>query len=245
MAEAVDPVRLALSAGIALDPWQSDVVRDVLGGQADRVLLNCSRQAGKSTTLAVLALMSAMRGGTALIVSPALRQSQEVFRDVARLYRRLERRPVEPTAESALRIAFANGGRVIALPGGEGGDSIRGYTVDLLLIDEAARVTDELFVAVRPMVAVSKGAIVAASTPAGMFGWFYDEWVGHADWKRVRVPWDRCPRLGASVIDAERESLGVFFRQEYECEFATSGATTYISLEQLNACINEDLEVWD
>jgi hypothetical protein len=236
---------VALQAGLELDAWQAEVVRNVLRGDGSRVLLNCSRQAGKSTTLALLALLAAMNGGTALIVSPALRQSQEVFRDVARLYRKLERRPAERKAESALRIEFANQGRVIALPGGEAGDSIRGYTVDLLLVDEAARVSDELFVAVRPMVAVSGGAIVAASTPAGMFGWWYDAWVGAADWERVRVPWTDCPRLGVSVIDAEREALGVHFAQEYECEFATGGATTYISVQQLMACHNPDLEVWE
>lgn len=39
--------------GMDPDPWQIDV----LHGEPPRVLLNCCRQAGKSTTVAVLALV--------------------------------------------------------------------------------------------------------------------------------------------------------------------------------------------
>ena len=112
-----------------------------------------------------------------------------------------------------------NGSRVISLPGNEGG--IRGYSgVALLVIDEAARVPDALYCSVRPMLAVSGGALVALSTPFGKRGWFFEEWSGGNDWRRVRVIAEQCPRIRADFLAQERATLGErWYRQEYLCSF--------------------------
>jgi phage terminase large subunit-like protein len=62
------------------------------------VLLNCSRQSGKSTIAGILALHCALYqpGSLVLVLAPALRQSQELFGKVAGFYRTLSR-PVSPT----------------------------------------------------------------------------------------------------------------------------------------------------
>jgi len=53
----------------------------------------------------------------------------------------------------------------VSLPGDEG--TVRGFSgVSLLVIDEAARVADPLYFAVRPMLAVSQGRLVALDTPS-------------------------------------------------------------------------------
>jgi hypothetical protein len=162
----VDPANLLASAGLAPDAWQ----RDVLRSNAERVLLLCSRQAGKSTVAAALALRAALFEAPALVLllSPTLRQSGELFRKVMVLFRGLGHTvPVE--AESALRLELANGSRIVSLPGSEG--TVRSYSsVRLLVIDEAARVADGLYRSVRPMLAVSKGRLVALSTPFGKRG---------------------------------------------------------------------------
>ena len=83
--------------------------------------------------------------------------------------------PVPVHNLSAMRAEFANGSRVIALPGKEA--TVRGYSgVDLLVIDEAARVADELYYSVRPMLTVSGGRLVALTTPWGKRGWFFETW---------------------------------------------------------------------
>jgi hypothetical protein len=56
LAAALDPIVLAQQAGLEPDPWQADVLRST----APRVLLNCSRQSGKSTVSALLALHTAL-----------------------------------------------------------------------------------------------------------------------------------------------------------------------------------------
>jgi hypothetical protein len=116
-------------------------------------------------------------------------------------------------------MTLANGSRVVSLPGAEG--TVRGYSnVALLVIDESSRVADELYLGVRPMLAVSGGSLVALSTPAGKRGWWYEAWDGPEDWVRVRVTADQCPRISPAFLDAERRALGLrWFRQEYECSF--------------------------
>ncbi len=217
LAMALDPVRMARAVGLEPDPWQAGVLR----GQAQRLLLLCSRQAGKSTTAALLALHTAIYtpGTLVLLLSPSLRQSSELFRRVLSFYRQLEGAP-ECEAESTLRLELANGSRVVSLPGNE--QTIRGFSgVSLLVIDEAARVPDDLYYAVRPMLAVSRGRLVAMTTPFGKRGFFFREWTeGGEAWKRIRVVAEECPRINAEFLAEERRALGDWwYRQEYQCEF--------------------------
>ncbi len=91
-----------------------------------------------------------------LLLSPSLRQSQELFKKALAVYHGLDQPP--PTVEeSALRIEFSQGSRIVSLPGKE--QTIRGFSgVKLLAIDEAARVSDELYFAIRAPCSPSPGA---------------------------------------------------------------------------------------
>src|SRR5262249_4479057 len=154
-----------------------------------------------------------------LLLSPSLRQSGELFRDkVKRLYNALGR-PVATRQESALAMELVNGSRVISLPGDE--ETIRGYSgTALLVLDEAARIPDELYSSVRPMLSVSGGTIVCLTTPFGKRGWFYQEWTGTADWTRVRITAEDCPRIAPAFLAEEQQALGErWFRQEYFVSF--------------------------
>src|SRR5687768_12459171 len=135
---ALDRVAFAAELGIVPDGWQ----RDLLGSSSDRVLLNCSRQSGKSTMSALIALHRALYhpGSLVLCLAPALRQSQELFGKVLGFYRELGR-PVAPQGERKLSLELENGSRIITLPGSE--KTIRGFSgVSLLVVDEASRVDD-------------------------------------------------------------------------------------------------------
>jgi hypothetical protein len=207
------------------------------------LLLLCSRQAGKSLTAAALAVQTAllMPGSLTLLLSPSERQSGELFRDkVERLYNGLGR-PVGTTAKTALTMTLANGSRVVSLPGAEG--TIRGYSgVALLVIDEAARVPDPLYYAVRPMLAVSKGRLVCLSTPFGKRGWFFEEWIGNSPWERVRITADQCPRIPAAFLAEERLALGDrWYRQEYECSFEDTVDAVFAHAD-IHAALSDDVE---
>jgi hypothetical protein len=203
LALALDPAALARTVGLELDPWQ----RDMLRSNVPRVLLNSSRQSGKSTVTAVLAAHTALYepGSLVLLLSPALRQSQELFKKCLGIYRNLDR-PVPPESETALTLSLKNGSRIVSLPGKE--HSIRGFSkVRLLIVDEAARVPDELYLSVRPMLAVSAGRLVALSTPFGTRGWWYEAWVGPEPWERYEVPANECPRILPEFLVEERRTL--------------------------------------
>jgi len=213
---ALDRVAFARKLGLVCDPWQ----RDLLRSTADRVLLNCCRQSGKSTMSAVLALHRALYhpGSLILCLAPALRQSQELFSKIAGFYRDLGR-PVAPQGERRLSLELENGSRIVTLPGTE--RTVRGFSgVDLLLLDEAARVDDGLFYAVRPMLAVSGGALIMLSTPYGKRGVFHEEWTNGEGWTRYEVPAAQVPRISPAFLEAERRSMPEWWHaQEYSCEF--------------------------
>ena len=84
-----------------------------------------------------------------------------------------------------------------------------------------AQVSDRLYLALRPMLAVSGGDLWLASTPYGKQGFFYNEWVHGGDrWTRFTVPATECPRIPQSFLDEELEACGQqYFDQEYLCKF--------------------------
>lgn len=236
---------------LASDPWQLRV----LASTAARVILLCSRQVGKSTVAAALALLTAICEAPALVlvVSPSERQSGELLRKVRDFYAALSRPrklagPVLPYAkvhgegaaldaawqalpakerESALQLHLKNGSRIIGLPGKLA--TILGYSgVSLLIVDEAARVADDLYRGVRPMLATSRGRLLVLSTPCGKRGWFYEAWTGRTidgrlldeSWERVSVAARDCPRIPRDFLRAEMAGLGPrWFRQEYCLSF--------------------------
>lgn len=218
LALALDPVCMVRRAGWEPDPWQTDLLRST----AQQTILLCSRQSGKSTTTAALALHEAQYRPPALVLllSPSLRQSQELFRKVTDTHAALGDDACPVAEASALRMELANGSRIVCLPGKE--STIRGYSgVRLLVVDEASRVPDDLYQAVRPMLAVSGGRLVLLSTPFGKRGFLHHEWTeGGEGWQRTMVTAADCPRIPAAWLEAERETIGEWwYRQEYLCEF--------------------------
>jgi hypothetical protein len=202
---------------------------------------------GKTLVAAALALRTALLEAPALVLvlTPSERQSSEFIRRITELHEAV--RPQVPvgaqvlsvhakqvaeagedgayfrlpakTRESSLQLHLDNGSRIIGLPASEG--KIRVFSsVALLLIDEASRVDDSLYRAMRPVLAVSRGRLLCLSTPFGKRGWFHEAWQGAEDWERVKVTAEQCPRIAAEFLAEERRALGErWFRQEYLCSF--------------------------
>jgi hypothetical protein len=239
--ERFDPCLMARRGGITPDSWQSDLLQST----AKQLILNCSRQSGKSTITAVLGLHTALfePNSLVLLLSPSLRQSQELFRKLKDFYNAVGCDSLPQIAEeSTLRLEFHNGSRVIALPGSE--TTIRGYSaVSLLIVDEAATCEDSLFFAIKPMLAVSGGKIVLLSTPRGKRGFFHDVWTNGGDaWDRTRIDAHQCPRISEQWLSKEKESMPDFwFRQEFLCEFVESMDSVF-SFSEVQATLSDTLE---
>jgi hypothetical protein len=162
-----------------------------------------------------------------VVASPSERQSGEFLLKVEQMAARLGI-PARGDGHNTLSLAMPNGSRVVGLPGTE--DTVRGFSaVSMLLIDEAARVPDKIYKALRPMLAVGQGDLWLMSTPCGKQGFFYETWEhGGAHWKRVRATGVECSRISAEFLEEERASLGpMWFRQEYLCEFVDSGGAMF------------------
>jgi len=211
-------VRLRL--GLDLDPLQSSV----LSTRTKRGILNCCRQWGKSTITAAKAMHHAIHapGSLTVVVSPSGRQSGEFLRKASGFAHKLGIRP-RGDGDNEISLELPNGSRIVGLPGSEA--TVRGFSaVSLLLVDEASRVSDDLYLAVRPMLAVSAGTLWLMSTPFGKRGFFYEAWAnGGPEWERFTAPADTCSRIPAAFLDEERRAMGNrWFRQEYMCEFEDS-----------------------
>jgi hypothetical protein len=215
---ALDPVAFAKDAlGFEADDWQKTLLRS----KAQQLILNCSRQSGKSTVTAILALHRSVftPNSLVLLISPSLRQSKELFSKVTGYLKALQ--PAQILEEdNRLSCTLENGSRICSLPGDP--KTIRGFSApQLILEDESAFVDDEVATAIRPMLAVSRGQLILMSTPFGRRGHFFDTWQSGGDaWHRISVPADSCPRISAEFLRRERESMSEWrFRQEYMCEF--------------------------
>ena len=243
LAMALDPALLAEAAGYHLDPWQQRVMRS----RARRLLLVCSRQAGKSLVSACLAVHTAIYepGALVLLLSPSLRQSQELFRRCLALYRTLDR-PVPAEAENALSLTLENGARIVSLPGTE--KTIRGFSsVRLLVIDEAARVATDLYRSVRPMLAVSGGRMVLLSSPFGTRGFYYEAYRDrHIEgWETYEVKATDVPRISAEFLAEERRTLGAFwYSQEYELAWLDSESSAFRQAD-IDAAFAQEIEQWN
>lgn len=251
---ALDPVAFSREIGLDPDDWQEELMRcDAL-----RILLNCSRQSGKSTTIGTLSTHIAVYqdGAKTAILAPGMRQGRELYRKVHWAYVRAGR-PLKARVDTQFELELVNDSRIVVLPGTEA--TARGLSgVDYLLIEEASRVPDEAYFSVRPMIATRPRAkVIVLSTPFGRRGFYYEEYLriiqskmdillGEEDrkWEYFEVPAERCPRISKEFLEEEKETMGPFwFEQEYHCKFQDAQGAAFRS-EDIDRIVKKDVERW-
>ncbi len=228
--------------GLTLDPWQIQM----LDSPKNRICLNIHRQGGKSFMSSLICLHRALfyPKSLSLIVAPALTQSQENFGKIRDL---IDRLPVRPAFDEStkLRLRMGNGSRILCLPGGTKGKTIRGFSKpDVIVEDESAQCSDELYEALTPMMAVNPNCkYIMASTPFGQRGHFYKTWTeGGPEWLKIRVVASECKRISAEYLAEEKARHGPYiFAQEYEGEFVASD-TQLISHESIIKAHDSDIQ---
>jgi hypothetical protein len=220
------------------DDWQADLLQS----DARQAILNCGRQSGKSTTISVLAVdtMCRQRNALVLVTSGSMRQSKELLRSVRAVHATLDQgaRAVRP--DSTVRLQLSNGSRAIALPSSAA--TVRGWAkASLVICDEAAYQHDNLYRAVRPMLAVSGGKIVLASTPFGKRGFFYEAWQSDAEWLKIAIAAERNPRITSAFLEDERRSMGdMWYSQEYQGAFLENLFAVF-SFDSVMAALSDDI----
>jgi hypothetical protein len=218
---AAYPVEFAMSLGIEPGPWQIEV----LASEHPRKILCCGRQTGKSTVAAILAVHKALTepGSTVLVVAAGERQAKLLFSKAKRLYEQAGH-PLRARSERMTGLELSNGSIIEALPAVE--RTTRGYSVDLLIVDEAAGVPDEDYHGILPALIATRGGQVLLSTPRGKRGFFYEIWHSDDGWQRMMVRSDEVERIRDEDLEVFRQTMPEqYFEQEFFCEFLdTDGA---------------------
>jgi hypothetical protein len=238
--EAVSPLVFAKRL-IEPDLWQENV----LLSDAKQLILNCSRQTGKSTITAFLASHAAIftPESLVLLVCPSERQSGELLRKIKAI---LAQTPgIDYSRDAVLQVELGNGSRILALPSAEA--NLRGFSApSMVIIDEASRCDDNLFYSLKPMMAVGNGKLILLSSPFGRRGFFFDVWTNGENWTRFTVKATDCERITPEFLASEKASMPSFiYEQEYECAF-TDSTSQIFSSELIESSINKELKavVW-
>jgi Helicase len=218
----------AFSAAIGqpLTGWQADA----LALSRRTTALVAPRQSGKSRALGVLALHRAFARASqrVLVISAGEDASRRLLAEAAAVAVRSPLLVGSVADENAGLLVLSNGSEVRSVPASE--RAVRGWTVDLLLVDEAAQVDDDLLLgAAIPTTAARPDArIVLAGSPGAAEGAFYafaeqgeqgSEYVATFRWALTDATW-----IEQDVIASAREQLApAQFEREYEGRFADVG----------------------
>jgi hypothetical protein len=218
-APSLDPVETFRAA---FDQEPTDYQVEYLFDVRPSLILK-SRQSGLTQAASALAIWTARSrpGADAVIVSPSMQQSKEVTtRARIGLYQMGE--PLVQDSTSLLRLG--NGSRIISLPGSQ--RAVRGYAPALVVADEASWIEDATYAALRPLLAASRGRLVAQSTPGRRLGWFFDLCEADLgdDWLRLEIPAVSVPFISPDFLERERRELSPeTYAAEYDCAFAELG----------------------
>jgi hypothetical protein len=148
----------------------------------------------------------------------SIRQNSEARRNFEQKYGIFDCLPTKT------ELRLKNGSRVYSLPAGKTGIYIKGFTIDFLIADEAAFIPEMVWLAVTPMIAVSRkknklGWIILLSTPFGKGGFFYSSHFD-PDFKQFHISAEDCPRIGRDFLKKEQKRLSkIEYAQEYLGEF--------------------------
>ncbi len=204
---------------IRWDQWQLDVL-----AHEGNITLRTGRQVGKSEVVSKKAVDFSLKhpGTTTMIIAASQRQSSLLFEKVRGRLDLMDN--IYADKPTLTKIDLTNGSRIYSLPVGRTGHFIRGFTIDLLIADEAAYIPETVWNAIVPMIAVSRkvrgmGYLVLLSTPFGKGGYFYNSFTD-PDFKSFHVSSEDCSRIPKKFLQKEKQrKTKAAYRQEYQGEF--------------------------
>lgn len=155
--------------------WQSDLHKLLKNSRNSgmRVTVLSPRQVGKSYGLQFEIIRFSLEAPSVIMyLCPTNNLARKCFKDLSK--KLIKSGLIKSANSTTLEIEWVNGSQVL-FRSAEMRDNLRGYTVDFLIIDEAAFISDEIFDIVLPMTNVKQAPIVIVSTPRFRTGKFY-EW---------------------------------------------------------------------
>jgi hypothetical protein len=176
-----------------------------------------------------------------LVVAPGERQAKLLFSKAASLYKQAGH-PLPAHSERRTGLELSNGSVIEALPAVE--RTTRGYSVDLLVVDEAAAVPDLDYHGILPALIATQGEQVLLSTPRGKRGFFHEIWHDDvANWQRVMVRSNEVARIRPEDLEVFRAAMPEqFFQQEFFCEWLDTEGSLF-GYDDIQAALRAGEEV--
>jgi hypothetical protein len=195
---------------------------EVLNHHAHRLILCCPRQWGKSTIVAIKALHFALNNPKSeiLVLSNSEDHAGIVVEKIAAYAAALEI-PRRRAHGKRYSLELPNHSRIFAVAHNH--SSGVGYTADIVIVDEAALVDDQVLSYVSRVLTRTNGRLWLIGTPRGQTGLFYSIWHDKSlNWHRVKATIDDAPYAGAAFIAEQKSLFPGSFRQDFYCEFVQS-----------------------
>jgi len=228
--------------GIRLYDYQVKFLRDCI--DEHRVTARMCRQTGKSMTLAIYAVVAAMRtpNTNILCIAPTDKQAGLIFDKVKYFLGLVEKKTPILEVNTLRSTQLSNGSRIEAHTVGDTGLTIRGHTVNVLIIDESAFIKQSIYNEVLlPTVMATHGKIIEISTPFGRNNHFFEH-CHNKKWYHHHVPWQVAVAAGhlsqQDIDDARSTMTKMQFDTEMGAEFVDD-QNTYFPLQLINNCTEE------
>jgi hypothetical protein len=181
----------------------------------------------------IVIIRALMKGEQVIwIVSPKYAQTTIMWRMIKKY---LPKNYVKDIKEGELVIELLNGSTIWA-KSADNPDALVGEGLDLLIMDEAARVKPDAWeIALQPALSDRKGSAIFISTPKGK-NWFYNLYLmgtnesQYPEYKSFNYPSDCNTTIDgfAEEIERRRETTPeLIFRQEYMAEFIEGGGEVF------------------
>lgn len=202
-----------------LDKWQEEVINTT-----GNICLRSGRQVGKSTIIGLKAAQFALshRKKLIMVISKTERQAGLLFAKIlANLVNLDEKRIITKGRKRPTKhiINLTNGSTIHCLPCGDTGFGIMGFTIDLLIADEAAWIPEEVWNSIIPALAITKGNIWLLSTPFLKRGYYY-ECFNDPAFTAFHTSSEDCPRKDQVFLDRQKEVLTkTQYAQMYKGQF--------------------------
>ena len=193
------------------------------------------RRWGKSFMASVYALTCADMGGHVAWIAPTYKNSRPLWRSAEKQVAPVSHRLTVRRSER--EIVFPSGGS-LSVYSADNPDSIRGMAFDVVIIDEASRVSEETWTeAIQPTLADRGGTAILISTPHGR-NWFYREFLRgqrhDANIASFQSPTSENPNPQIKeAFERARESVSdKTFRQEWLAEFVDDAGGVFRNVRE-------------
>lgn len=219
-----------------LDKWQEEVLMT-----KGNICLRSGRQVGKSTIIALKTAVFALENEKKLImvISKTERQAGLLFSKILFNIHQIDRTTIKKGKDRPTKhkIELKNGSTIHCLPAGDTGFGIMGFTIDLLIADEAAFIPEEVWNSIIPALAITRGDIWLLSTPFVKEGYYFNCFQD-SSFTAFHTSSEDCPRKDEEFLAHKKATITkAQYAQMYMGEFRDEFTRQYSEELILKWCI--------